>query len=290
MSKILSVVILTHNQPHELARLLGNLRTVPKEVEIIVVDDHSDDESVADAVEAVKQFRNVTGAGSYEYLEQWAGCGGARNYGAKAAHGEWVWFVDGDDIIKPVALPRILRAISSVEKFVDMLLVDYEISHADGTVESTDFDGFRLRPWEVGIMAWFKVIRKSALTPFRERIMFEDNDWWMRQCFALRDLDSIPVVSGGPCYTYHQLAKGSATSVIEQLKVADGADPASVKSLDWFLSQRDPKLTEAIAWLFEDLAALLKVRVDAVKLRMPENYFDALDYMIKYFKRMLRVR
>ncbi len=74
------------------------------------------------------------------------------------------------------------------------------------------------------------------------------------------------------------------------MKIPDGADPASVRMLDSFLAENDPKLTEAIAWLFEDLAALLKVRVDAARYRMPESYFDALDYMIKYFKRMLRVR
>ena len=285
MRKVLSVVILTHNQPRELARLLGNLRTVPKEVEIIIVDDHSNDESVADAVEAVHQFHNVTGAGRYEYLEHWAGCGGARNYGVKAAQGDWVWFVDGDDLIAPDALPRVLDAVRRTG--FGTLLVDYEIRRQDGTFDVTDFEAAGLKPWEVGIMAWSKVIRKSYLVPFRERIMYEDNDWWMRQCFTCR---AYGVVPGGPCYTYHQLAAGSATSVIERLKIPDGADPASVRMLDSFLAENDPKLTEAIAWLFEDLAALLKVRVDAARYRMPESYFDALDYMIKYFKRMLRVR
>lgn len=285
MRKVLSVVILTHNQPRELARLLGNLRTVPKEVEIIIVDDHSNDENVADAVEAVHQFHNVTGAGRYEYLEHWAGCGGARNYGVKAAHGDWVWFVDGDDLIAPDALPRVLDAVKRT--CFDVLAVDYEIKRPDGTFDVSDLDSCGLMPWEIGIMAWCKVIRKSYLVPFRERIMYEDNDWWMRQCFSCR---AYGVVPGGPCYTYHQLAGGSATSVIEQLKVPDGADPASVKMLDWFLARNDAELTMAIAWLFEDLAALLKVRVDAVKFRMPGSYFDALDYMIKYFKRMLRVK
>lgn len=285
MRKVLSVVILTNNQPRELARLLGNLRTVPKEVEIIIVDDHSNDENVADAVEAVHQFHNVTGAGRYEYLEHWAGCGGARNYGVKAAQGDWVWFVDGDDLIAPDALPRVLDAVRRTG--FGTLLVDYEIRRQDGTFDVTDFEAAGLKPWEVGIMAWSKVIRKSYLVPFRERIMYEDNDWWMRQCFTCR---AYGVVPGGPCYTYHQLAAGSATSVIERLKIPDGADPASVRMLDSFLAENDPKLTEAIAWLFEDLAALLKVRVDAARYRMPESYFDALDYMIKYFKRMLRVR
>lgn len=285
MNKDLSVVILTHNQPRELARLLGNLRSVPRTVEIIVVDDHSNDESVADAVEAVQQFHHETGAGRYEYLEHWAGCGGARNYGAKAAQGDWIWFVDGDDLIAPDALPRVLDAVKRTG--FNVLLMDYEIRRQDGTYDVTDLDGSGLKPWEVGIMAWCKVIRKSYLVPFRERIMYEDNDWWMRQCFSCR---AYGVVPGGPCYIYHQLAGGSATSVIEQLKVPDGADPASVKMLDWFLARNDAELTTAIAWLFEDLAALLKVRVDAVKFRMPGSYFDALDYMIKYFKRMLRVR
>ena len=281
MNKILSVVILTHNQPRELARLLGNLKTVPDEVEIIIVDDHSE----LSARDVVWDFRQATGTGQYEYLTEWVGCGGARNRGAKVAQGDWIWFVDGDDLIEPLSFGRILPVLRRTKK--DVVLLNYEIRRTDGTFDVSDLECSRLKPWEVGIMAWFKVIRKRILTPFRERIMYEDNDWWMRQCLRCRAYDVVP---GAPCYTYHQLAGGSATSVIERLKIPDGVDPASVKMLDWFLARNDAELTMAIAWLFEDLAALLKVRVDAVKFRMPESYFDALDYMIKYFKRMLRVR
>ena len=286
MNPFLSVVILTHNQPRELARLLGSIKSVPEGAEIIVVDDNSDHECVVQASEIIGRFREeVSDAVRYEYCELWSGCGGARNRGADAARGQWIWFVDGDDLIAPDALPRILFAAQRTTRKV--LLLNYDIVQPDGKIDRSALAASGLQPWEVGIMAWFKVIHTSVLVRFREQIMCEDNDWWMRQCIHCRNYSVVP---GGPCYTYHRLSAGSVTSVIEQLKIPEGADPADVRSLDSFLAKRDPKLTEVIAWLFEDLAALMKVRVYAADKDMPESYFDALDYMIKYFKRLLRVR
>lgn len=278
----LSVVITVHDQPRELARLLGKLGDVPSEVELIVVDDFSREEN-ADAE------RRIVGASRtpirFLALDEWHGCGGARNAGERIANGEWVWFVDGDDEINPRAFAHILDAIENTTK--DVLLLDYEIVKGDGSTDVVRFENCRLELWEIGIMAWCKVIRRAALIPFREKIMYEDNDWWMRQCLECQGYDTVYCVTA---YRYHQLAAGSATAVIEQLKVPHGADPASVPTLDSFLARGDERLTTAIAWLMEDLAALLKVRVDAMRYRMGESYFNALDYMIRYFKTMLRVR
>jgi len=66
--------------------------------EIIVIDDHSDDGSPA-AIEA-------TGAGLKLIHTQGIGAAGARNAGLQIARGDWVAFLDADDIWYPNHLSR----------------------------------------------------------------------------------------------------------------------------------------------------------------------------------------
>lgn len=288
--KKLSVIILTHNQPRELKRLLDEIESVPEDAELIIIDDNSTDDNAADAVEIVNQFNRRTGAGTYEYMINWAGCGGARNYGAAAANAEWIWFIDGDDLITRDAIPRIIKTIDEVKDKEDVILIDYEIKHRDGHLEPVHFDG-SLRPWEVGITAWCKVIRKSILEKFRERVAYEDNDWWMRQCIHLISCNSLPVVNGGSCYTYHSLSDGSATSIIEILKIPDNTDDSDVIKLSAILNWRSIRISEAIADLFEDLAALIKCRNELQKIpSAPPSFRGAIEYMIGYLMRLLRIK
>jgi len=91
---VISVVIPTHNRCHLLARALDSLPPRPDGLlEVIVVDDGSTDDT-----ESVvrKSGREVT------FLQQaQAGPGAARNLGLDAASGEYVAFLDSDDVWLP---------------------------------------------------------------------------------------------------------------------------------------------------------------------------------------------
>ena len=92
MAKI-SVVIPTYNRAALLARTLASLPKDRNRVEIIVVDDGSTDETAA----------MVEGAGlGIHFLQQnRCGPGAARNLGWNAATGEYVAFLDSDDLWFP---------------------------------------------------------------------------------------------------------------------------------------------------------------------------------------------
>ncbi len=93
-----SIIITSHNQANfirdavdsALAQLHG-----PKE--IIVVDDASSDESQAILAEYSNTIRLIK-------LQNNVGAGSARNVGIEAAHGDFLVFLDGDDVLLPWAL------------------------------------------------------------------------------------------------------------------------------------------------------------------------------------------
>src|SRR5687768_7346886 len=88
-----SVVIPCYNA----ARWIGGAiesalaQTVP--VEVIIVDDGSDDESL----DRVRAFGNAVQLLALDHR----GGNFARNTGWRAAHGEWVQFLDADDYLEP---------------------------------------------------------------------------------------------------------------------------------------------------------------------------------------------
>lgn len=103
-SGALSVVIPSHNESAGLAKLLPDLRNVlPPETEIIVVNDGSDDDSIALCeLHAVKVI-------SHPYQ---VGNGAAIKTGSRAASGDILIFMDADGQHKAEDIPQLLSKLS----------------------------------------------------------------------------------------------------------------------------------------------------------------------------------
>jgi glycosyltransferase involved in cell wall biosynthesis len=98
---IVSIVIPMHNAGRWIRATLDSVRsqTFPmRDVELIVVDDQSTDDGPA----IVRAFFEETGiAGKIVSHETNGGSSGPRNAGWSAASGEWIQFLDADDILAP---------------------------------------------------------------------------------------------------------------------------------------------------------------------------------------------
>ena len=106
MSKSISVVIPCYNAAPWIERALRSaVAQTSAPLEIIVVDDGSTDNSQA----------VVTAAGIEVSLVSTSGRGGAgaRNFGAKQAKGDWIAFLDADDIWYENHLERVLLAANA---------------------------------------------------------------------------------------------------------------------------------------------------------------------------------
>jgi glycosyltransferase involved in cell wall biosynthesis len=121
MPPIVSVVIPAYNARLWIQETLASVlrQTYPAEnIELIVVDDASQDDSALIASAFLKEHRL---RGRVIALEHNVGCGGARNVGWEAAQGEWIQFLDADDILAPEKLE--LQVASAAQAAADVAVI-----------------------------------------------------------------------------------------------------------------------------------------------------------------------
>ena len=98
-----TVIIATHSRPHMLPRAVESARAAGADIEVVVVDDASTDETaeVCRALEGIRYLR----------VERNQGVAGARNVGLLSARGEYIAFLDDDDVRLPGSLDLQLAAL-----------------------------------------------------------------------------------------------------------------------------------------------------------------------------------
>jgi len=137
--RVISAVIPTFNRGRLLERAVESVigQSRPAD-EIIVVDDGSTD----DTRERMERF-----AGAVRYLRQDnAGGAAARNRGVSAAQGEWVAFLDSDDLWQPDHLEVMERAIATTNGQAVCYFADMQ--NPAGSTHATRWGqaGFHPRP------------------------------------------------------------------------------------------------------------------------------------------------
>jgi len=107
-----SIIIPTHNRPRLLRRAINSARASGSEVEIVVVDDASSDETA----ETCRSISDIT----YVRVDRNQGVAGARNIGLVASRGEYVSFLDDDDQRLPGSVNKQIEAL---EKNPDAVMI-----------------------------------------------------------------------------------------------------------------------------------------------------------------------
>lgn len=153
--------------------------------ELILVDDGSTDRSGAicdkyTEVDArIRVFHKPNG-----------GVSSARNIGLQNARGEWIVFVDGDDVIPPDALKTLIKLATPD---IDMVMAGYEATRANGIKSETQPNIIsKYITWELALAETFKptdfgyqgycfsklyrtsIIKDNALS-FNENIKFNED-------------------------------------------------------------------------------------------------------------------
>ena len=119
-----SVIITTNNRPALLPRAIESARTAGREIEIVVVDDASSDETanVCRAIPGIKYVR----------VDRNQGVAGARNIGLVASSGEYVTFLDDDDVRLSGSLDQQVRILDQMPEAM-MVYAQAIPEDADGT-------------------------------------------------------------------------------------------------------------------------------------------------------------
>ena len=98
-----SIIIATHSRPHLLPNAVESARAAGSDVEIVVVDDASSDETA-------KVCQSLSGI-NYVRLDRNQRVAGARNVGLVSSRGEYLSFLDDDDTRLPGSLDAQIEAL-----------------------------------------------------------------------------------------------------------------------------------------------------------------------------------
>ena len=99
----ISVIITTHNRPALLPGAISSARNAARAVEIIVVDDASCDDTAA----VCKSISDI----KYVRVDRNQAVAGARDIGLIVSSGEYITFLDDDDVRLPDSLDRQIEAL-----------------------------------------------------------------------------------------------------------------------------------------------------------------------------------
>ena len=182
---LFSVIIPTYNRPNDLRPAIDSvLKQNFKNFEIIVVNDAG--ENVAHIITEFNDKR-------IRYLEHEfnKGLAAARNTGLKAADGEYVAFLDDDDIFYPNHLEIALKNLSSSSKVVYTDAVRFSYTKENGNFKlvnksvpySIDYNRDKLLIGNIAPVNCFvfekTLVEKSGL--FNESLpVLEDWEFWLR--------------------------------------------------------------------------------------------------------------
>jgi CDP-glycerol glycerophosphotransferase len=214
---LISVIIPVYNVASYLTECLDSItRQRFKNVEIIAVDGASDDASGK-----ILDERSQAEPRLAVFHADRIGPGRARNQGAHQATGEYIWFVDGDDVVPDGSLAAIADRIDASRP--DLLFIDHEDVYPDGkSVPGSGHDllgraaaeCFTLaeqpRMLELSMASWNKIIRREFFVSTHAAFLAEyPHEDIGVSCLLLLEARRLSILNQ-VCYRYRKDRAGSA--------------------------------------------------------------------------------
>jgi glycosyltransferase involved in cell wall biosynthesis len=179
----LSIIIPTYNVEEYIDECLGSLLPqLNEECELIIIDDKSTDQTIAKVMSHLTkemtskyfQFKNAEKNFKFYMQKENKGVSAARNVGLKVATGEYITFIDGDDLVSENYISEIFKAIESKKDY-------YETSWESFGQVSTTYLAGKLPHWNCSIwkIIWNRNIIKhefdETLKRAEDKKFIEDN-------------------------------------------------------------------------------------------------------------------
>lgn len=207
---MLTIVVPVYNVAATLERCVKSIVSQSfTDWEMILVDDGSPDGSgaladrLAEGDARIRVVHKVNG-----------GLSDARNRGIEEARGEWITFVDSDDLVAPDTYAPLMQRLAAHPE-VDVL--EYPVGHYDSEGHLTATIGFPQRLWNDArtywhathgwdhCYAWNKIFRRHLFDVHRFPVgrVFEDVWCWPEV------LQSTTVIMTADCGQYHYIRNAS---------------------------------------------------------------------------------
>ena len=205
---LISVVIPIYKVEKYITNTLSALlNQTMNDFEIILVDDGTPDRSAIIAEEYLREKGR-----RYTILHQKnSGQGEARNVGLKVAKGEWIYYLDSDDIIQPFTF-ELMHNVVKKENCIDMVFTEFQYVHDSDifrpAVKKDDFRFFSKEEMLHGFLIR-KIVPLVPGTLYR-RSFLEENGivncsirWSEDQHFMWQVLSNIRYAAKCECITYN---------------------------------------------------------------------------------------
>jgi len=218
------------------------------EYEVIVVDDCSPDNQNEIIKQYCDKYSNVQLV-VHKYNKRQ---GGGRNSGLKAAHGEYVFFLDADDYWLANNVFKVFDSFLSSND-VDLIQSDVYVEKNNrsvdtesalpisGEIEIVDSTGYYSGIHHPCI--WASVYKRTFIEniPFRENVFYEDCDWKIRTYLAATKIGLISF----PFYAYFN-NEHSTTRIVSEKLFIDGVEMGYIGWNLWEKSALPAELKERI--------------------------------------------
>ena len=216
MDKV-SVIVPVYNVEKYLDRCLNSLvKQTLKEIEIIVVNDGSPDNSQVIIDKYVKKYKNVTC-----YKKENGGLSDARNYGIERCNGEYIAFVDSDDYVDKDMFEKLYDKASSGN--FDLVCCNFDYVDDDSNfigdgkslidTDVTD-DAIRKCMLDIYPTAWNKLYKRSL---FESGIRFKKGVWYEDVEFLYRLFPYIKAIGVVEDKLYHYVQReGAITKTFDE--------------------------------------------------------------------------
>lgn len=188
---MIDVIIPAYNCCTTLPRTLHSLAAqLDKNFKVAVVDDHST-EDIKSVVDLFKDDLDIT----YLRNDTNIGCGMSRQTGLDNTSGEYVMFVDADDILMPDTIKlfnQCIKARPDIELFITMFLKESSTAAMSDT--------FLYAPKDIGTWCHGKLYKREAINRFSIRndpkfSRWADDSYFNAMCMELFRIKEIPNIT-----------------------------------------------------------------------------------------------
>ncbi|MGL5821893.1 MAG: glycosyltransferase [Sarcina sp.] len=214
---LLSVIVPVYNVEGYLDKCIESLIYDSNDIEILLVNDGSTDNSLSICEKYAKEFSNIKVINKKN-----GGLSSARNAGMKEAVGKYLMFIDSDDYIVQNSMSKILKTIQN--KNIDVFmsgyyevcdgledhLVDFKINN------SKDIDEIKkdiIHSEECIWTAWKFIVKREYLDEnkiiFKESYLHEDIDYTTRLLLTMKTFEYMDFF----WYSYRVSRAGSIMNV-----------------------------------------------------------------------------
>ena len=288
MNPLFSIIIPIHNCEPYLRACINSIQTQQFEnYELILVNDGSSDGSGT----ICKEYANTNNKVHYYELE-WGGVSKARNFGVEHACGDYILFIDADDLLLSGALMIYVDVIN--KSSADIIKCGYETVLTDGTVlksvisspieinegntlemlratEASDYCGY----------LWNTAFKKEAIgsVRFDETLSLNEDHVFSRHCF--KNCDSM-YLENKIVYRYIKRERMSLAMTRDPITLAKSAIIEADSKLDIINGQDSTLIKKSNHLLYVRLCrSLYLLRVVQDKRKTAKELFRVISSGIK---------